>query len=185
MTKTISALRFWRILANLAVTLFTLFDISATLHAKSASPAPLNAGFNLIDTDGKPQRLDKLKGKWVVVNFWATWCAPCVKEIPDIAEFAKEQAALGDRTRVIGIAVDWDETGKRDFDEKKIKAFAKKLNHHYPLVLADDKLEKVFGKIKGMPTTIIYDPDGEIAYKRTGTVTKALLTEIVSRVKAP
>ncbi|MCA2999120.1 MAG: TlpA family protein disulfide reductase [Rhodocyclaceae bacterium] len=136
--------------------------------------------FDLKDTDGGVQRLKDLKGTWVVVNFWATWCAPCVKEIPEIAEFAKEQ---GKKTRVIGIALDWDGSGKKDADEAKLKRAATKIGHAYPLVLGDDKTEKVFGKIKGMPTTIVYGPDGKVAYNKTGVVTKELLTRVVNGEK--
>ena len=119
------------------------------------------------------QRLADLKGKWVVVNFWATWCAPCVKEIPDIAVFAREQ---GDKTRVLGVALDWD-------DEKQVMAFARKVGHAYPLVLGTDASEKAFGKMKGLPTTIVYDPDGKVAYQKTGTVTRELLSRIVKGEK--
>jgi thiol-disulfide isomerase/thioredoxin len=145
-----------------------------------ASLPSTGSAFDLKDTEGAPHRLKELKGTWVVVNFWATWCAPCVKEIPEIAEFAKEQ---GKKTRVLGIALDWDETGKRDADEAKLKKAAKKIGHTYPLVLGDDKTEKVFGKIKGMPTTIVYGPDGKVAYTKTGVVTKELLTRVVNGEK--
>lgn len=129
--------------------------------------------FELKDTAGSPQRLADLKGKWVVVNFWATWCAPCVKEIPEIAVFAKEQ---GDKTRVLGVALDWD-------DEKQVTSFAKKVGHTYPLVLGTDASEKAFGKMKGLPTTIVYDPSGKVVYQKTGTVTKELLLRIVKGEK--
>jgi thiol-disulfide isomerase/thioredoxin len=156
----------------------TLLLIAAGV-AGASLPSTVSA-FDLKDTDGVSHRLKDLKGTWVVVNFWATWCAPCVKEIPEIAEFAKEQ---GKKTRVLGIALDWDETGKRDADEAKLKKAAKKIGHTYPLVLGDDKTEKVFGKIKGMPTTIVYGPDGKVAYTKTGVVTKELLTRVVNGEK--
>ncbi|HEX9391009.1 MAG TPA: TlpA disulfide reductase family protein [Usitatibacteraceae bacterium] len=136
--------------------------------------------FDLKDTAGSPQRLSDLKGRWVVVNFWATWCAPCVKEIPDIAAFA---AAQGDKVRVIGVALDWDETGKRDADERKVKAFAKKVGLTYPLVLGNAASEKFFGRLKGLPTTIVYDPAGNVAYRKTGTVTRELLNRVVTGEK--
>jgi thiol-disulfide isomerase/thioredoxin len=130
-------------------------------------------GFELKDTTGTGQRLADLRGKWVVVNFWATWCAPCVKEIPEIAMFAREQ---GDKTRVLGIALDWD-------DEKQVTAFARKIGHTYPLVLGTDASEKAFGRMKGLPTTIVYDPSGKVAYQKTGTVTRELLSRIVGAEK--
>ena len=137
---------------------------------------PLGAqAFDLKDTSGQPQRLGELKGKWVVVNFWATWCAPCVKEIPDIALFAKEQ---GDKARVLGIALDWD-------DEKQVKTFARKVGLTYPLVLGNDASEKAFGKLSGLPTTIVYDPAGKVAYRKTGTISKELLERIVKGEKVP
>ena len=138
-------------------------------------------GFDLKDTAGQPQRLAELKGKWVVVNFWATWCAPCVKEIPDIAEFAKSQ---GDKVRVIGVALDWVDGDKAtEADERKVKAFARKVGLSFPLVLGNDATEKFFGKAKGLPKTIVYGPDGKVAFEKTGPVTKELLARIVSGEK--
>ena len=98
----------------------------------------------------------------------------------NIAAFA---AAQGDKVRVIGIALDWDETGKPEADAKKVKAFAKKIGHAYPLVLGDAASDKVFGKLKGMPTTIVYDPTGKIVYEKTGPVTQALLAKVVAGEK--
>ncbi|MBI3714951.1 MAG: TlpA family protein disulfide reductase [Betaproteobacteria bacterium] len=152
-----------------------VFLLALTLLATGVCHA-----FDLKDTSGQPQRLADLKGKWVVVNFWATWCAPCVKEIPDIAAFAKEQ---GDKVRVIGVALDWDETGKREADEAKVKSFAKKVGLSYPLVLGTDASEKTFGRLKGMPTTFVYDPAGKLVFQKTGSITKEMLTRIVAGEK--
>ena len=139
------------------------------------------AAFDLKDTAGQPHRLADLKGQWVVVNFWATWCAPCVKEIPEIAEFA---TGRNEKVRVIGIALDWFDGGKPTVaDETKIKAFAKKVGHTYPLVLGNNVTEKFFGKVKGLPKTIIYSPDGKVAFEKTGPVTKQLLSRVVSGEK--
>lgn len=158
----LSASRIHLSLMYLALLAFSAINVSA---------------FELKDTTGQPQRLADLKGKWVVVNFWATWCAPCVKEIPDIAAFAKNQ---GDKVRVVGVALDWIDGDKpTEADDRKIKAFAKKVGHTYPLVLGNNATEKFFGKVKGLPKTIIYSPDGKVAFEKTGPVTKELLASVV------
>ena len=158
----------------------TFWLARALLAGLALTVGTMAGAFDLKDTDGHAQRLADLKGKWVVVNFWATWCAPCVKEIPDIAAFAKEQ---GDKVRVIGVALDWDETGKRAVDEPKVKSFARKVGITYPLVLGDDASEKTFGRVKGMPTTFVYDPSGKLVLQKTGSVTKDMLTKVVAGEK--
>ncbi len=161
--------RFIRATAAGLILLIGIFSAATQAHA-----------FQLTDTSGAPQRLADLNGKWVVLNFWATWCAPCVKEIPDLAAFA---IAQGDKVRVLGIALDWDETGKPETDERKVKAFAKKIGHTYPLVLGTEASEKIFGKMKGLPTTIVYDPNGKIVYQKTGVVTQELLKRVMAGEK--
>src|SRR5690349_7194746 len=100
------------------------------------------AAFDLRDTQGKAHRLADYQGRWVVVNFWATWCVPCIQEIPDIAEFARAHP----RVAVIGVAMDAE-------DEAKVKRFAQKTGHDYPLVLADAAVEKQLGEPRALPTT--------------------------------
>jgi thiol-disulfide isomerase/thioredoxin len=136
--------------------------------------------FTLKDTTGHNHRLKDLHGKWVVVNFWATWCAPCIKEIPDLAAFAKAQ---GKKVRVLGVAMDWDETENVTVDTAKIKRFAKKAGHTYPLVLGGEDTPTVFGEIQGLPTTIVYNPQGKIVYRKTGSLTEATLNRVVAGEK--
>ena len=128
--------------------------------------------FEVSDTQGKKHRLADYQGRWVVVNFWATWCVPCIQEIPEIAAFHKEHGKIV----VLGVAMDAENPGK-------VKQFAAKVGHAYPLVLADDKVEKQLGDPKALPTTRVYDPTGKVVYDRVGRVTKKSLEEL-TRSKA-
>ena len=142
----------------------------AALAAAAALAIPLGAqAFDLTDTSGKPQRLADFKGRWVVVNFWATWCVPCIQEIPEIAAFAKEHP----KVVVIGVAMDAE-------NEAKVKQFARKVGHDYPLVLSDEKVEKQLGDPRALPTTRIYDPTGKVIYDRAGRINKKSLEEATS-----
>ncbi len=144
--------------------------LSAFILAAIIVPGSAGA-FTLQAADGKTYRLADLKGKWVVVNFWATWCPPCIKEIPDLAAFAK--AHSGDAL-VLGVALEYD-------DINKVKDFAKKIGMTYPLVLGENQAEENFGAIKGLPTTLLYDPAGKQVYNKAGSVTRELLENLLKR----
>lgn len=125
------------------------------------------AAFDLRDTAGQRHRLEDYKGRWVVVNFWATWCVPCIQEIPEIAAFARERKDVV----VIGIAMDAaDNPGK-------VKQFAAKVGHDYPLVFSNDAVETQLGTPRALPMTRIYDPKGRIVYDRVGRVTRKFLED--------
>ena len=129
-----------------------------------ASPAAL--AFDVFDTQGQRHRLADYKGRWVVLNFWATWCVPCIQEIPEIAQFHR---AHGDVV-VIGVAVDAE-------DLAKVTQFAAKVGHDYPLVISNDRVEKQLGAMRALPTTRIYDPKGKVVYDKPGRVNGKFLEE--------
>ena len=141
--------------------------------ALALATAVSGAGFELVDTAGKGHRLADYKGRWVVINYWATWCTPCIAEIPEIADFARAHRDVV----VLGIAVDAQ-------DVPKTQQFAKKTGHEYPLVISDDRVEKQFALVKGLPTTRIFDPAGRLVYDKLGRVTRESLEE-VTRPSAP
>lgn len=122
--------------------------------------------FDVVDTQGKRHKLAENRGRWVVVNYWATWCVPCIQEIPEIADFARAHP----RVTVIGVAMD-------AANPAKVKQFAAKTGHTFPLVLADDDVQAQLGDPRALPTTRIYDPTGKVVYDRAGRVTRKSLEE--------
>ena len=142
----------FRVSRQISVILVTLFAALPVL------------AFDLIDTKGQAHRLKDYEGRWVVVNFWATWCVPCIQEIPEIAQFHREHR----RVVVIGVATDAD-------NASKVKQFAAKVGHDYPLVLSNAQVAKQLGEPKALPMTRVYDPTGKVVYDRVGRVTKKSL----------
>ena len=145
----------------------------ALAFAAAIFAAPAAHAFALADTSGRAHRLADYKGRWVVVNFWATWCVPCVQEIPEIAAFRRDH---GDVV-VIGIAIDAQ-------DAEKTRAFARKVGHDYPLVLSDDAVERQLGAPKALPTTRIYDPAGKVVYDKPSRVDRKLLESLTQHGRA-
>jgi thiol-disulfide isomerase/thioredoxin len=120
--------------------------------------------------DGGTFDLSAERGKWVIVNFWATWCSPCIKEMPDISKFV---ASRGD-VAAIGLAF-----GGEEIDD--VTSFLEKHPVRYPI--ANVPLEsppKDFGAPKGLPTTFLIAPDGSIAKKFTGPITAGELDKAIA-----
>ena len=130
------------------------------------------AAFEVADAQGRTHRLADYQGRWVVVNFWATWCVPCIQEIPEIAAFAKSRPDVV----VLGVAMDAENV-------EKVKRFAAKTGHAYPLVLADENVERQLGEPRALPVTRIYDPAGKVVYDRPGKVDRRMLEASTPRLK--
>ena len=141
-------------------------SLSAALFLAALCTAPAALAFDITDTQGHRHRLAEYKGRWVVLNFWATWCVPCIQEIPEIAKFHRGHEGVV----VIGVALDAE-------DVVKVKQFAAKVGHEYPLVLADERVEKQLGAMRALPTTRIYDPKGKVVHDKSGRVDRKLLEE--------
>lgn len=114
--------------------------------------------FTVRDIDGKTISLADLRGKVVLVNFWATWCPPCRAEIPDLV---KLQEKYRDKLVILGISED-------EVEPAQVKAFAAEQKMNYPIVMATTELRQIFKGVSALPTTFVLDPDGKIQMRHVG-----------------
>jgi thiol-disulfide isomerase/thioredoxin len=128
--------------------------------------------FTLTDTTGKTHKLADYKGKWVLVNFWATWCPPCLEEIPDLVALYENKK---NNIIVIGIALDYR-------NAKQVMDFAESMQVSYPIVLGNPKLATEVGPVDGLPTTYLYNPAGKMVAHQVGGVTKEAVEDYIQRV---
>lgn len=123
--------------------------------------------------DGKSFDLAQQKGKWVIVNFWATWCSPCVKEMPDISDFVAKTKDVS----AVGLAYE-------DTDKAEIVTFLKTHPVVYPIAQVDVyDPPKDFDTPRGLPTTYLIGPDGGVAKRFTGPVTSTDLEKAIAEAK--
>ena len=134
---------------------------------RDPKPAP---AFALKDLDGREVSPASLRGKVVIVNFWATWCGPCRAEIPDLVAL---QAKYKDTLQVIGISE--DEAGV-----EVVKRFAAAHQINYPVAMVTPEIEKLFPGISALPTSYILDRESRIVQKHVGMLT-ARTTEYEAR----
>ncbi len=128
-------------------------------------------GFSVTDTAGKSHRLADYHGKWVLVNYWATWCPPCLEEIPDLVALYDERR--GKDLMVIGIAMQYKSS-------KEVADYVDDMLMSYPIVLGDDKITAQIGPADVLPTTYIFNPQGKLVATRHGLITKAYVEHLIS-----
>ncbi|HEY0233125.1 MAG TPA: TlpA disulfide reductase family protein [Dokdonella sp.] len=139
--------------------------------AFAATPKQLS----IATLDGKTFDLAAQRGKWVIVNFWATWCSPCIKEMPDISAFVASRQDVA----AIGLAYE-------DTDKAEVAEFAKSHPVKYPLAQVDmDKPPADFDMPRGLPTTYLITPDGAVAKIFTGPITANDLDKAIAENSHP
>lgn len=171
-----------RIARSAIVTLAAVLAISAGfwLHpwnrsagpaADSGSVAPLIAA-SLPDLNGKSQALGQWRGRVMVVNFWATWCQPCLEEIPEFVRIQEEHGSRG--LQFVGIAID---------NVDKVREFAAKYKMNYPVLIGESdaiELATMAGnKLGGLPFTVLIDRNGQLIGTELGRLNGEKLLAIV------
>jgi len=152
------------------LTIFVLFLVAGPLFSQNGligKPAP---DFTVTSLDGKTISLDSLKGKVIILNFWATWCPPCRAEIPEFVQFYRDFKKKG--VVIIGLGV--------NDSDASLQKFSKKNQINYPV--ANDKRNRVsslYGRIRSIPTTFVIDVKGIIRDIRIGGIDKKELSKMV------
>lgn len=147
------------LLPLLAMFLLSLSTVSAAAN-----------NFVLKDMAGKKHTLSEYKGKWVIVNYWATWCPPCLEEIPDLV--ALYDSRKNKDLVILGVAFDYQSA-------KEVTDYVNDMLISYPIVLGDDDVMKQIGFSDVLPTSYIYNPRGELIKTKHGLVTKQYLDSLL------
>ena len=128
--------------------------------------------FSLTDTKGMIFTEKNTRGKYLIINFWATWCTPCLKEIPAFVKFYEE---ISDHVEILGLDFE-------PVDLEIINDYVERFSINYPIVLYNEDNDSEysnFGEIVGMPTTQIYSPEGELLHTFMGEITIDDLNEFI------
>jgi peroxiredoxin len=128
--------------------------------------------FSLESLDGKTVRLSDLRGKAVLLNFWATWCGPCKIEMPWFVELQNQYAAQG--LQIVGVAMD-------DASKEDIAKFAKDMGVNYPILIGKDSVSDQYGGVPALPESFLIGRDGKIVDKILGLRGKAEIEDSIKK----
>ena len=143
--------------------------------ALAAAPAPVVPGMAAPDFtrpgfDGKAVKLSDYQGKVVLLDFWASWCAPCIEETPRLIALQKAHAG---KLQIIGVSMDDEEAAARKME--------KKFSYNYPLLMGDVGFARLFGGVLGLPQIFLIGRDGKVIKSWRGEMKPG---ELDSAVKA-
>lgn len=137
------------------------------VHGLMAEPA---TAWVLQDMSGKTHQLSQYKGRWLIVNYWAPWCPPCLEEMPGLVAFYDEYRQKN--VMVLGVAVQYT-------TEKSVRDFAEDMLVSYPVIFGDAQ-KPPLPHPEVLPTTYIYQPDGRLYKVKRGAVSKYWLEQLLT-----
>jgi peroxiredoxin len=169
---------YWIFFIIIAVTASTTGGyVSYNYFSQPATGATQLPAFSLPDVDGQPRHASEWQGKIVIINFWATWCPPCVKEMPLFVRLQEKYGVQG--IQFIGVGIDRLEA---------IKAFIKRIGVNYPILVGEQEAvalsESLGNKQGGLPFTVIIDRSGHIAKYQLGEVSEKYLEAAIAELLA-
>ena len=135
------------------------------------TPTTKAVDFELLDLDGNRHRLSEFLGKWVVINFWATWCSPCLKEIPELISFQSRR-----ESDVVVLGINFEDGPLPD-----VKDFVASLGINYLVLRSGEEPLIPFEPLKGLPSTFLVSPEAEYLDVVLGAVTAVELEDLVAR----
>lgn len=161
------------ILAGAGAAAAALGALAGALMLQSRSGAAELLAARFRDLDGRPRQLLEWRGTALLCNFWATWCPPCLKEIPLLVAAKQHSPAAG--TDIVGIAID---------SADKVREFAAKFKINYSILIADatglDLLRRLGNKAGGLPYTVALDRSGALVYRHLGALNERELRQVLA-----
>jgi len=171
------------VVVAMVISLMLVFGFHAARNARNGATASANAqlqagpapDFTLQSLDGQTMRLSDFRGKAVLLNFWATWCAPCKIEMPWFVELQKQYAAQG--LQIIGVAMD-------DASTKDIADFAKEMGVNYPVLLGKEAVGDAYGGVQFLPENFYIDRNGKIVSRAFGLKGRGEIEDEIKKIIA-
>ena len=126
----------------------------------------------LTAVNGSKTNLDHYQGKWLVVNYWATWCVPCLTEMPELQSFHNEN--VDNNAMVIGINAE-------HISQQRLQTFLDDYFITYPNFVSGPTQQSELGLIPGLPTTFLVTPEGDVVARQVGPVTREMIEQFIHK----
>jgi len=155
-------------MTKLSVYIVSVFLLFAGAQAQAVD-------YELPDVNGEMQSLDQYKGKWLIVNYWATWCSTCMKELPNLFSLHEENK---DKDIVV-VGINYE-----SISQKRLKKFVEDKSIPYSVLSSKPVELTPLGRVPALPTTYIIDPEGKVVAGEIGIVTKKNIEDYIASKKA-